>query len=179
MNIVMGTASELRRTDPDYEAALIANAALGQSAVSSRLGNRVRDTEGLSYSLASRFNLSEELDGVWLVNVNVAPQNLAKAMRSTRDEIDKFAREGITDAEVDVQKGYFAGYFQVQLGSNAGIAGALITAERYGYGPSYLDTYPQRMRSVTTAQANAAFRKHFFGDRLNVIVAGDLDTLPE
>jgi zinc protease len=179
MNIVMGTASGLRRTDPDYEAALIANAALGQSAVSSRLGNRVRDTEGLSYSLASRFNLSEELDGVWLVNVNVAPQNLAKAMHSTRDEIGKFAREGITDAEVEVQKGYFAGYFQVQLGSNAGVANALVTAERYGFGPSYLDTYPARMRAVTTAQANAAFRRHFFGDRLNVIVAGDLETVPD
>ena len=179
MNIVMGSASGLRRTDPDYDAALIANAALGQSAVSSRLGNRVRDAEGLSYSLYSRFTSSEELDGLWLVNVNVAPQNLAKAMRSTRDELEKFAREGITDAEVEVQKSYFAGYFQVQLGSNAGIANALVNAERYGFGPSYLDTYPARMRAVTTAQANAAMRRHFVPDRLNLIVAGDLDNLPD
>jgi zinc protease len=179
MNIVMGSASGLRRTDEDYDAALIANAALGQSAVSSRLGNRVRDTEGLSYFLYSRFTSSEELDGLWLVNVNVAPQNVAKAMRSTRDELEKFSREGITDAEVEVQKSYFAGYFQVQLGSNAGIANALVNAERYGFGPSYLDTYPARMRAVTTAQANAAMRKHFAPDRLNVIVAGDLDTLPD
>ena len=55
MNIVIGGASGLRRIDPDYEAALVGNAALGQSALSSRIGRRVRDTEGLSYSLFSRY----------------------------------------------------------------------------------------------------------------------------
>jgi predicted Zn-dependent peptidase len=48
MNFVMGTASGLRRNDPDYEAALLGNAALGQNSLSSRIGKRVRDTEGLS-----------------------------------------------------------------------------------------------------------------------------------
>jgi zinc protease len=179
MNFMMGAASGLRRGDPDYEAALIANAALGQSSLSSRIGKRVRDTEGLSYALGSRFAMSEELDGLWYVNVNVAPQNLAKAMRSTREEVEKFGREGITAQEVEVQKSFFAGNFQVGLGSNAGIANTLAIAERYGFGPSYLDTYPGRIRAVTVEQANAALRKHFFPDKLHVIVAGDLDKLPD
>ena len=49
MNIVIGGASGLRRLDPDYEAALVSNAVFGQSALASRVGRRVRDTEGLSY----------------------------------------------------------------------------------------------------------------------------------
>ena len=179
MNIVMGTASGLRRNDPDYEAALIANAALGQNSLSSRIGRRVRDTEGLSYNLFSRFGNSDALDGMWFVNVNVAPQNLAKALRSTREEIEKFGREGVTDAEVDVQKSFFAGNYQVGLGSNAGIATALVTAEKFGYGPRYLDEFPSRIRAVTKEQVNAAMRKHFFPDKLHVIVAGDLEKLPE
>ncbi|HEX8616456.1 MAG TPA: insulinase family protein, partial [Thermoanaerobaculia bacterium] len=125
MNIVMGTASGLRRNDPDYEAALIGNAALGQNSLSSRIGRRVRDTEGLSYALASRFANIDALDGLWWVNVNVAPQNLAKALRSTREEIETFGREGVTDAEVEAQKSFFAGNYKVGLGSNAGIASAL------------------------------------------------------
>ena len=179
MNIVMGTASGLRRQDPDFEAALVGNAVLGQTALASRIGKRVRDTEGLSYSLGSRFGNSDELDGVWFVNVNVAPQNMAHAMKSTREEIDKYAREGATDAEVEVQKSFFAGNFQVGLGSNAGIAAALATAEKFGYGPAYLDEYPRRISAVTTAQANAAMRRHFFADRLHVIVSGDLDKLSD
>jgi zinc protease len=179
MNIVMGTASGLRRLDPDYEAALIANAALGQTALSSRIGRRVRDTEGLTYQIFSRFGFSEELDGLWFVNVNVAPQNLARAMRSTREELDKYAREGASAAEIEAQKSFFAGNFQVGLGSNAGIAAALVAAEKYGFGPRYLDEYPQRIKAVTAQQANAAMKKYFFADRLNVIVAGDLETLPD
>ncbi len=179
MNLIFGTASGLRRSDPDYEAALVANAALGQTALSSRLGKRVRDTEGLTYQIFSRYFNSEELDGLWAANVNVAPQNLAKAMKSTREVIDQFAREGVNDTEVEAQKSFFAGNYQVNLGSNAGITAALVTAEKFGYGPRYLDEYPARIRAVTTAQANAALRKYFHAGKLNVIVAGDLEKLPE
>jgi zinc protease len=119
------------------------------------------------------------LDGVWYVNVNVAPQNLAKAMKSTMEEIEKFGREGLTDEEVEAQKSFFAGNYQVGLGSNAGIASALVTAEKFGYGPKYLDEFPARMRAVTKEQANKAMKVHFFPDKLNVIVAGDLDKLPD
>lgn len=179
MNILMGTASGLRRTDPDYEAALIANAALGQNSLSSRIGKRVRDTEGLSYNLWSRYWNTDAVDGLWFVNVNVAPQNLAKAMKSTTEEIVKFGREGVTDAEVEAQKSFFAGNYQVGLGSNAGIANALVQAEKFGFGPKYLDEFPARIKAVTREQVNAATRKHFFPDKLHVIVAGDLDELPD
>ena len=179
MNIVIGGASGLRRLDPDYEAALVSNAVFGQSSLASRVGRRVRDTEGLTYSIGSRYTQSDVLDGVWQVNVNVAPQNVARALRSTLDEIGKYAREGATDAEVAVQKNFFAGNYQVNLGSNAGVAAALVGAEKFGLGPRYLDEFPVRIRAVTTAEANAAMRKHFAPDKLHVIVAGDLDGVPD
>jgi zinc protease len=179
MNIMLGAASGLRRTDPDFEASLVANAALGQTALSSRLGKRVRDTEGLTYQIYSRFTQSDEIDGAWFANVFVAPQNLAKALKSTQDVIATYAREGATDAEVEAQKSFFAGNFKVGLGTNGGVADALMVGEKFGYGPKYLDEYPVRINAVTTAQANAAMRKHFAADKLNLIVAGDLEKLPE
>ena len=179
MNIVIGGASGLRRLDPDFEAALVSNAVFGQSALASRVGRRVRDSEGLSYDVSSRYALTDLLDGVWRVDVNVAPQNTAKALRSTLDEIARYAREGASDAEVAVQKNFFAGNYQVSLGSNGGVASALVSAEKFGYGPRYLDDFPARIRAVTTEQANAALRKHFAADKLHVIVAGDLDSVPE
>jgi zinc protease len=139
----------------------------------------VRDTEGLTYQIYSRYAFSDELDGIWFADVNVAPQNLAKAMKSTREVIDQYAREGANDAEVEAQKSFFAGNYQVSLGSNAGIANALVTAEKFGFGPRYLDEYPSRIRAVTTAQANAAMKKYFRPERLNVIVAGDLEKVPD
>jgi zinc protease len=179
MNLIYGAASGLARNDRDYEASLIANAAVGQDAMSSRIGKRVRDSEGLSYNLWSRFRMSDVLDGVWMVNVAVAPANLTKALASTKDEFEKYCREGITEEEVEVQKQYFAGNYQVKLGSNAGIAAALAEAEKFGYGPAYLDEFPDRVRRVTRAEVNAAIKAHLHPDKLNLVVAGDLDRVPE
>ena len=179
MDLMFGATSGLRRQDPDYEASLVANAALGQSSLSSRLGLRVRDTEGLTYSIYSRFTMTDYLDGVWLADVAVAPSNLGKAMKSTREVIESYCRDGITEEEVATQKSFFAGNYQVQLATNAGTAQALAVAEKFGYGPAYLDEFPDRVRRVSRDQVNAAIRAHLDPAKLNVIVAGDLDKLPE
>jgi len=179
MDLMFGAASGLRRKDPDYEACLVANAALGQSSLSSRLGKRVRDTEGLTYSIYSRFTMTDFLDGVWLVDIAVAPSNLGKAMKSAREVIEGYCKDGITEDEVAIQKGYFAGNYQVQLATNAGMAQSLAVAEKFGYGPGYLDEFPDRVRRVTREQVNAAIRAHLDPAKLSVIVAGDLDKFPE
>ena len=179
MDLMFGQASLLRRQDPDYEACLVANAALGQSSLSSRLGKRVRDTEGLTYSIYSRFLMTDMLDGVWLADVAVAPQNLGKALKSTREVIEDYCKNGITAEEVETQKSFFAGNYQVQLATNAGIANALTFAEKFGYGPSYLDEFPGRVRRVTREQVNAAIKTHLDPAKMSVIVAGDLDKYPE
>jgi zinc protease len=179
VDFLFGQASGLKRKDPDYEAAIIANAALGQSSLSSRIGKRVRDTEGLSYALYSRFLWPDYVDGIWAVDVAVAPQNVAKALHSTKEEIDKYAAGGITDAEVLTQKEFFAGNYLVRLGTNAGVASALCTAEKFGFGPSYLDEYPKRIRAVTKAQVNDVIRRRLHPERMHLVVAGDLTSIPE
>ena len=179
VDFLFGQASGLKRKDPDYEAAIIANAALGQSSLTSRIGKRVRDTEGLSYSLYSRFLWPDYVDGLWAVDVAVAPQNVAKALHSTKEEIDKYAAGGITEAEVVVQKEFFAGNYLVRLGTNAGVAAALCTAEKFGFGPSYLDEYPKRIRAVTRDQVNDAIRRRIHPDKMHLVIAGDLTAIPQ
>jgi zinc protease len=179
VDFVYGFASGLRRTDPDYEASIIANAALGQSTLASRIGKRVRDAEGLSYFLYSRFFSPDYVDGYWAVDVAVAPQNVGKALKSTKEEIDKYVKDGITDAEMQTQKEFFAGNYLVRLGTNAGVASALCTAEKFGYGPGYLDEYPKRIRAVTKAQVNEVIKRRILPGSMHLVVAGDLTSVPE
>ena len=179
VDFVLGQASGLRRMDPEWEAAIVANAALGQSSLTSRIGKRVRDKEGLSYTLYSRYLWSDYLDGVWMVDVAVAPKNVVQAMRSTREEIERYQREGITDDEVLVQKNFFAGNYQVRLGTNAGVAFSLSYAEKYGYGPKYLDEFPARVRAVTKDQVNKVIRERLHPEKLHLVVAGDFEKIPE
>ena len=179
LDLTYSHASRIRRTDPDFDAALIANAVLGQSALTARLGKRIRDTEGLSYTMWSRYQLTDDLDGIWITDIKLAPQNLAKAMKSAREVMDEYAANGPTAEEVEAQKSFFAGNYQVQLATNAGIANALLIAERFGFGPAYLDAYPQRMRSVTREQVLQAMHAHLAPKSASVIVAGDVDALPQ
>jgi zinc protease len=179
LDLVYGQASGLRRTDPDYEAALVANAVLGQSALTARLGKRIRDEEGLSYTMWSRFSMADYIDGLWLTDIKLAPTNLAKAMKSAREVMEEYAKEGPTPKELESQKSFFAGSSQVRLGSNAGVAAALVNAEKFGLGPRYLDEYPARIRAVTREQVLAAIRAHMRPEALHVVVAGDVETVPE
>jgi zinc protease len=113
------------------------------------------------------------------VDVAVAPQNTAHAIRSTREVMEKYAKEGITDAEVETQKSFFAGNYRVRLSTNAGIAFSLAYAEKYGYGPRYLDEFPERVAAVTRDQVNKVIREKLHPEKMHLVVAGDFDKIPE
>jgi zinc protease len=175
VDVFLGNAGLLLRSDADYFPSLLANAVLGQSGLSSRLGRRVRDTEGLTYSIVSRFWNATLADGVWGISVSVAPGNVEKAVASSLDEFRKFVREGATEEELKAEKSAFAGRFQVALSDNPGVAAALVQSEIVGMGPRYLDEYPSLVRKVTLAEVRAAIRKHFDPSRIVVVAAGDVE----
>src|SRR5439155_948984 len=55
---VAGLAFPLKETDPDFAALRIGNFLFGGGSLSSRLGNRIRQKEGLSYGVSSTFTAS-------------------------------------------------------------------------------------------------------------------------
>ena len=160
VDIVLGHAGRLRRTDPDYVAAIIGNAALGYSTLSSRLGVRVRDQEGLTYGIISRFFEPSFLDGPWAVSVTVNPANVERALASTMEVLTRYVAEGITVQELEDEKSAFVGSFLVGLGTNGGIAAQLLLAEVFGFGPAYLDHLPEQVRALTRDEVNAAIRNY-------------------
>ena len=174
VDIVIGGAGGLRRADPDYYAAVLANAVLGQSGLSSRLGKQVRDTEGLTYSIVSRFFSPYLLDGLWGIHLSVAPGNVERGIESSMRVLKSYCTEGVVEAELAVEKSAAAGRFQVALANNAGIAEALAQAESYGLGISLLDEYPRKVMAVTLEEANRALRAHIQTDRMITVVSGSI-----
>lgn len=173
VDIVLGHPGQLRRTDPDYYAAYIANAALGHSTLSSRLGLRVRDEEGLTYGIVSRFLDPGLVDGPWLVSLTVNPENVDRAIDSTVNIITSYVEEGITERELEDEKSSFVGSFIVSLGTNAGIAGHLLSVEVYGLGIEHLDVLPELVKSVTRDEVNAAIAKYIHPEQLLTVIAGE------
>ncbi len=170
-DVVIALPADLKRTDPDYLACSLANAALGQSSLTSRLGVRVRDTEGLTYGIHSSISATH-IAGPFSIGLTVKPEMRDAAVAATLDEVGKFLRGGMTDKELAEEKSSRTGRFKVDLGSNAGIANALDAAIYYDFGVAYLDVFPVEVEAVTREEADAAFRKRVRPEDFTVVAAG-------
>jgi zinc protease len=170
-DVILALPADLTRTDPEFLPCSLANSALGQSSLTSRLGVRVRDTEGLTYGIHSSFSASH-VAGPFAVSVTVKPESRDAALASTLDEIGRFVREGLTEKELAEEKSSRIGRFKVDLGSNAGIAHALDAAVSYGFGVGYLDEFPSLVAKVTKEQADAAFARRVKPEAFMIASAG-------
>ncbi|PYS93513.1 MAG: hypothetical protein DMF64_04735 [Acidobacteria bacterium] len=176
VDVLLGSAAPLRRDAADYYAALLANSALGESTLSSRLGLQVRDREGLTYGIGSRFRAPSLAAGPWYIAVSVNPQNVEQAIRSALGVLRDYVAKGIREAELADEKSAAIGSFKVALSTNAGLAAALWNAEFYRLGAGYVDRYPQLVEAVTRDEVNAAIRKYFRPEQLTIVIAGDYET---
>src|ERR1019366_5149011 len=97
----------IRDDDPDYPALVVGNYILGGGTLYSRLGNRIRQKEGLSYGVSSFVNASSlDKAGSFTTYAIYAPQNAQKLEIAFKEEVDKAIREGFTPEEVaEAKKG--------------------------------------------------------------------------
>ena len=85
-NIELGHKG-ITRTNPDFYTINLMNSVLGGSAGIARLFGRVRDVQGLAYSVWSSFNPSIG-EGVFRASAGVNPANVDKAVKSILHEIE-------------------------------------------------------------------------------------------
>ena len=170
-DVVLALPADLKRIDPDFLPCSLANSALGQSSLTSRLGVRVRDTEGLTYGIHCSFSATH-VPGPFVVSLTVKPDSRGAALDATLDEIRKYVTGGMTEKELAEEKSSRIGRFKVDLGSNAGIAQALDAAVYYGFGVGYLDEFPAKVAAVTKAEADAAFARRVRPEAFTVVSAG-------
>ena len=176
LDVVLGHPGRLRRTDPDLAAALLANSCLGQSTLTSRLGAAVRDREGLTYGVYSRFLGTRDLPGPWAVFLGVAPENLRRAVALCRQVIEDYVAEGPTESELADERQALAGSYRVGLATNSGVARELAAALAHGGGVAWLDEHPERLLATSRGEVHDAVRRHLRPGALVLAAAG---TLPD
>ena len=174
LDVVIGHPGGLRRSDDDFLAASLGNSVLGHSTLSSRLGMRLRDREGLTYGVISRFFGASLLDGPWAVTFSVAPPNLDRALTAVREELARFVAEGPSEAELSDERAAMAGSYRVSLATPTGMARELVRLVRHGLPAAEIDRIPERVLATQRAEVVEAVRRHIDPDRLCLAVAGDL-----
>jgi zinc protease len=130
-NYAAGLSVPIADDDPDYPALALGNFILGGASLSSRLGDRVRQKEGLSYGVGSDFNASSE-DKVAIFSVRAIcnPANIAKVETVIREEIDRLLKDGIPDDELTRAKQAYLQGEKLRLSSDSGVSQRLGSALR-------------------------------------------------
>ncbi|MEZ4655131.1 MAG: pitrilysin family protein [Candidatus Eisenbacteria bacterium] len=156
-----------------YEAAYLANAALGE-AYTSRLNGTLRDDEGLTYGAYSDF---EGRDGgsLWVATLGVNPDNVGQALDSVQRVLRDFRSTGLTDAEIERTREYAAGSYALRTRSKDRIAAALLEAEAFGLGPESVSTFGDRLRAVSGDEIQARAKRLVDPEHLVVVVAGTVE----
>ena len=96
-----GLAFPLNDSDEDVEALRLGNFILGGGTLSSRLGDRIRQKEGLSYGVRSSISIpTEGSDARFSINAITNPVNMEAVEKSAMEELTRFIEEGPTDEEV-------------------------------------------------------------------------------
>ncbi len=160
-----------KRSDPDWHAARIMNYTLGGGSFASRLMQEVREKRGLTYGVFSFLAPYDEI-GLIMAGTTSANETAAEAYRIMREEWQRMAEGGITDAELEGAKTYLVGALPLRLTSNPGIAKILLQMRRYDLGIDYLERYEQYLLDVTARDVARVAKRFLIPGRLTVVAVG-------
>jgi zinc protease len=161
----------LRRVDPQFLPARLANTVLGVFGMMGRLGKAVRDRQGLAYYAYTALSAGWGA-GPWMAMAGVNPANVQPAVDSILEEVRRLRDELVPEEELNDSKSYLTGSMPLRLETNEGMAGYLLDVERFGLGLDYLDRYPGLIDAVTAHEVREVVRQYLTLDAYALAIAG-------
>ena len=161
----------IRRANPDYTAYSVMNNALGQYAIGGRLGDSIRERQGMAYYVFSSLDASLGA-GAFTIRAGVSADNVERAIASIDTELGAVLDFGFTEQEIDESKSYLVGSLPRQLETNAAIASFLLTAEFFDLGLDYDLRLPGMIQAVTRDAATDSARRLLDPSRATIAIAG-------
>ena len=170
-----GMALKLRDDNPDYPALVLGNYLLGGSS-DSRLSRRIREKEGLSYSVGSYIVANGFYErGTFGVYAIYAPQNRARVEAAIGEEIRGALKDGFGSEEVEAGKKSLLKARQVERSNDETLAARLTSYLELGRTFAWDADLERRIAALTPAQVVDAMRRYIEPTKLSVVKAGDFD----
>lgn len=164
--------------DPDYPALLVANNIFGGGSLESRLGDRIRQKDGLSYNVSSSLYADgsptgRDNAGSLTVQAIAAPGNVDRLEAALREELERFVRDGISAAELEAATSDILTRWQQGRAGDRTVATILLRNLRMNRTMDWTARLEANIRSLTVDDVNAAIRRHLRPQTLSVFAAGD------
>ena len=161
----------MTRRDPAYYALWLMNNAFGQYSIGGRLGDSIRERQGMAYYVSSALD-ANIAEGPLVIRAGVSPANVDRAVASIDEEVVRLLDEGLTAKELDESRRYLIGSIPRALETNEAIANFFQVAEFFDLGLDYDQRLPGLLGAVTLDDVNAAARRFLNPDRATVVIAG-------
>lgn len=166
----------MRDDHEDYPALSLGNYILGGGALSSRLGDRVRQQEGLSYTVQSAVQASSLSDyTIFYVFAIYNPESADRIHTVILEEINRLLKDGITEEELQSQKAGMLQQQELQRTNERNLVQLLEEYTQAGRTMQFAQDYESRLAALTVEDVNAALRKYIDPNRLYIVMAGDFE----
>ncbi|HEX7552762.1 MAG TPA: insulinase family protein, partial [Geothrix sp.] len=167
-------ALPMKDEDPDYPALLMGNWMLGGGALKSRLADRIRQKEGLSYGVGSQLAIyPQDPAGNWVAYAMFNPANLVKLEQAFREELDKALKDGFTAEELGAAKTAWLQGQETSRTQDGALAGRLVSNLFLGRDMAWQEALEAKVKALTNEQILASLRKHLDPSKLSIVKAGD------
>ncbi len=165
---------DIRDEDADYPALVVANYLIGGASMKSRLADRVRQREGLSYSIGTSLSVGALSNaGQFGIGAIAAPQNLDKVDAAIREELQRLITEGFTAEELERAKSGIRQQREQSRAQDDTISNGwvnLLDLDRTYAWAAQLD---ERIAALTLDQLNSTLRKRIVPAKMSVAIARD------
>lgn len=169
-DIVLGVPA-LRRDDPDYYAARLADTVLGRFGMMGRLGDNVREKLGLAYYSYSGLEAGKQ-PGPWTVVAGVDPANVDRCLAAVDEELARLGTEPVPGPELEDSKAFLTGSLPLRLETNEGVSQTILDMAWYDLGLNHLLRYSDLIRGISPEQVRAVTAKYLKPQAYALAVAG-------
>ena len=165
------------RTNPERLAIKLMNQLLGEGAMVTRLGQRVRSAEGLAYSVGSRFGTDGRAPGLFQVVAHTRTDATPRAIAAILEEIKRLRDEPVPGPELETVKEALANSFLFRFADPTETVRRLMLLEFEGLPTDYYQTILDGYRAVTPERLHEVARRYLRPEDLAIVVVGDAKVL--
>ena len=163
----------ISRHDEDYYVLMLGNHIFGGNGSNSRLMQKIREEQGLSYSVYSSLS-PLEMPGPFEMGLQTSNHQLDAALDSLDQLLQVFIEKGPTEAELDLAKKNITGGFALRFDSNRKLLNQLSVMGYYRLPLDYLDQYVKKIEAITIEDIRRVFRKRIRPEHMIRVIVGPL-----
>jgi predicted Zn-dependent peptidase len=168
---ILAGCHAITRRHPDWVRLSLTNSLYG-GAFNSRLVMNIREDKGYTYSPRSSVNALQQ-HGYFSISAAVRNEVVAASVTEMFYELDKLRALPVPEPELADARNYLSGVFSLGLATQEGLLSQLATVALHGLPDDYLETYRQKVRSLTPDDLLTTARKYLDSANMQIVLVGD------